>query len=82
MERYLAIIERWPLSTWNSPKSRALYQARRLRKFESDSAGKLVILKTRSELQQFVAHRRPYEVGMVLGAEGAQPLEGNFRKSG
>src|SRR5579863_758798 len=35
--RYLAIVEGWPLRTWNSPKERALYQAGRLRKFATDS---------------------------------------------
>jgi membrane dipeptidase len=53
--RYLAIAEGWPPRTWNSPKERALYQAGRLRKFESDSHGVLVILRTRSDLEQFVA---------------------------
>jgi membrane dipeptidase len=76
--RYLAVAEGWPPRTWNSPKERALYQAGRLRQFESDSQGKLVILRTRSELQRFLSSRELYRLATILGAEGAQPLEGRL----
>ena len=76
--RYLAIAEGWPPRTWNSPKERALYQAGRLRKFASDSQGALVILRTRSDLEQFIASREPYRVATILGSEGAQPLKGGL----
>jgi membrane dipeptidase len=76
--RYLAIVEGWPLRTWNSPKERALYQAGRLRKFASDSHGALVILRTRSDLEHFIASREPYRLATILGSEGAQPLEGEL----
>jgi len=78
MGRYLAIAERWPPSTWNSPKERALYQAGRLRMFETESSGKLVILRSRSDLQKFVASREPQSVAALLVTEGAQPLEGKL----
>jgi membrane dipeptidase len=78
MVRYLAIAEHWPPRTWDSPKERALYQAGRLRKFESESNGKLMILRTRSDLQKFVASPLPHRVAALLGAEGAQPLEGQL----
>jgi len=78
MVRYLAIAERWPPSTWNSPKERALYQAGRLRMFETESSGKLFILRSRSDLQKFVASREPQRVAALLGTEGAQPLEGKL----
>ena len=78
MVRYLAIAERWPPRTWNSPKQRALYQAGQLRKFESKSNGKLAILRTRSDLQKFVASGEPHRVAALLGSEGAQPLEGKL----
>ena len=78
MVRYLAIAEGWPPRTWNSPKERALYQAERLRKFESDSEGTLILLRTRSDLQRFVASGGTHRVAAILGAEGAQPLEGKL----
>lgn len=78
MVRYLAVAEGWPPRTWNSPRERALYQAGRLRKFESDSAGGFVILRTRSDLRKFLAAKPPRGVAAILGAEGAQPLEGKL----
>jgi len=46
--------------------------------FESESIGKLVILRTRLDLQKFVVSREPHRVAALLGAEGAQPLEGRL----
>jgi len=77
--RYFAMGERWPPATWNSPKERALYQAGRLRQFESQADGSLTILRTRLDLQKFVAAREPHCVAAILGAEGAQPLEGKLK---
>jgi microsomal dipeptidase-like Zn-dependent dipeptidase len=77
--RYMAMAQGWPPRTWSSPKERALYQASRLQSFESGSAGHLVILRTRSDLQQFLSARHSQEVAALLAAEGAQPLEGNLR---
>lgn len=74
--RYLAIAEGWPPQTLNSPKERALYQASRLARFESDSGGALVILHNQSDLRQFLAGGNAHRVATILGAEGAQPLEG------
>jgi len=78
MVRYIAMAEGWPLRTWNSPKERALYQAGRLEKFAADSQGNLIILKSRSDLQNFLANRKPGTVAALLGSEGAQPLEGDL----
>lgn len=80
--RYVAIAEMWPPSTWNSPKQRAMYQAGRLQKFADKSDGKLIILKSRSDLQNFLANRKPGTVAGFLGSEGAQPLEGNLDNLG
>lgn len=78
--RYLSALEGWPLRTWTSPKERALYQAARLQHFASDSEGELVVLRTRSDLQTFLADRDRgrYKLAALLGAEGAQPLEGTL----
>lgn len=76
--RWLAIARGWPPRTWNSPKQRALYEAGKLHKFAQDSSGKLVIIKSRTDLEKFLATRQPGQVAGFLGAEGAQPLEGNL----
>jgi membrane dipeptidase len=79
MIRYIAMFEGWPPRTWNSPKQRALYQAARLRKFADRSKGALVIIRSRTDLQKFLTTRSNHAVAGFLGAEGAQPLEGDLR---
>lgn len=75
----IAMLEGWPPRTWNSPKQRALYQAARLQKFAGQSKGALVIVRSRSDLQKFLTTRAStHAVAGFLGAEGAQPLEGNL----
>jgi membrane dipeptidase len=74
----LAIVQGWPPRTWNSPKERALYQAAKLHALAEESKGKLVIIKSRSDLGGFLAWRHSDTVGAFLGMEGAQPLEGKL----
>lgn len=76
--RNLIMGQMWPPRTWNSPKQRAIYQAAKLEKFAADSGGKLVVIKSRADLQSFLAARRPGQVAGFLGTEGSQPLEGNL----
>lgn len=76
--RYLAIAEGWPPRTWNSPKQRALYEAHKLQRFTDNSQGKLVLIKSRADLEHYLAQRRPGQVAAFLGVEGAQPLEGKL----
>jgi microsomal dipeptidase-like Zn-dependent dipeptidase len=77
--RSLIMGETWPPRTWNSPKQRALYQAQKLEKFAAESGGKLVVIKSRSDLEKYLANRRPGQVAGFLGTEGAQPLESDLR---
>jgi microsomal dipeptidase-like Zn-dependent dipeptidase len=79
MIRWLAMAQGWPPRTWNSPKQRALYEAEKLQYFAERSRGKLVIIKSRSDLQKYLSTRQPGQVAGFLGAEGAQPLEGNLQ---
>jgi membrane dipeptidase len=74
MVRYLAIANHWPVNTWSSPKNRALYQAKRLHQFADESKGQIVILRSRRDLVSL----KPHQIAVFLGAEGAQPLEGNL----
>src|SRR5580765_2251375 len=75
----LALVQRWPPRTWNSPKQRALYQAARLHKLAADSKGMLVIIQSSQQLENFLAIRQPGLVAGFLGTEGAQPLEGDLK---
>lgn len=74
----LALAQRWPPGTWFSLKARALYQARKLADLAEDSDGKLVLLRTRAELERFLTEREKDQgkVGALLSLEGMHALEG------
>ena len=74
----LSIVQLWPVSTWMSLKERALYQAKRLHETETESEGKLVLIKSSHELEEYVEKRTSSRdmVGAFLGIEGSQCLEG------
>jgi microsomal dipeptidase-like Zn-dependent dipeptidase len=76
----LAIAQRWPLSTWGSLKQRALHQAKKLHELAAYSAGKLVLIKTKEDLQNYLARRQENSTitAGFLGSEGAQVLEGKL----
>jgi microsomal dipeptidase-like Zn-dependent dipeptidase len=76
----LAILQRWPLATWSSPKERALYQARRLHDLAARSGGRFRVLANGSGLERFVEQRRanPKLVAGLLAIEGLQAIEGNL----
>lgn len=69
----LAQAQLWPLRTWDSIYERAVYQAQRLQKLETDKDNKLVIARIASDLAQ------PDDViiGLLL-TEGSHPLEGKL----
>jgi membrane dipeptidase len=76
----LAIAERWPISSWGNLTERALHQARRLHEEAQNSNGRLVILKSRRDLTNYL-ERRKKEQGIVagfLGIEGAHALGGDL----
>ena len=61
-------------------KERALYQARKLHDLAARSDGKLVIIKTTADLENYL-ERRKREQGIVagfLGIEGAHALDGDL----
>jgi microsomal dipeptidase-like Zn-dependent dipeptidase len=74
----LAMAERWPVSSWLNLTQRALYQARRLQEASARSNGKLLILRTRQDVTNFLERRKTDTeiVGGFLGLEGAHALKG------
>ena len=77
----LALVQRWPPATWGSLKERALYQARRLQETADGSQGRLSVLRTRGDLEAYLARRAAGPAGVTagfLGLEGAQSLEGDL----
>ena len=69
----LAQAQLWPLRTWGSIYERAAFQAQRLQKIEHRSKNKLVIARTKSDLNQPAG-----TLITVLLTEGAHPLEGKL----
>ncbi|HEX8705008.1 MAG TPA: dipeptidase [Myxococcaceae bacterium] len=76
--RLLAMAQRWPVSTWVSRKARALYQADKLEEVAEESEGKLTFIRTRQDLERFLAVREKDKsrVAGLLGLEGMHALEG------
>lgn len=71
----VAILQRWPITTWGSLFERALYQAKRLQKADDAFGPNFRMVRNQSEL------RRSLNVGAlagVYGIEGAHPLEGDI----
>jgi microsomal dipeptidase-like Zn-dependent dipeptidase len=76
----LAIAEGWPVASWTNLTERALHQARRLERAARASNGRLIQLRTRQDVREYV-DRRLNEPGIVagfLGIEGAHALSGDI----
>jgi membrane dipeptidase len=75
---WLALSQGWAPKTLGSLKERAVYQARRLFRMAGLSKGRLVVVKTRTDLASYLERRRrePGVVAGLLSLEGAQVLEG------
>ncbi len=76
---WLALAQRQPLENLSSLTKRALYQAAKLKEYSENSGGKLVLIKTKSDLKNFLEKRKTEKiVGGWLGIEGAHALDGNL----
>ncbi|HEX8249680.1 MAG TPA: membrane dipeptidase [Pyrinomonadaceae bacterium] len=74
---WLALAQRQPLENLSSLTKRALWQASKLHEYAEKSNGKLVIIKTKSELREFLERRKSEKIiGGWLGIEGAHALDG------
>ena len=76
----LVILQRWPTATWTSLTERALYQARKLHEAAAGSEGRLVLIKSASDLERYLERREREQntVAGVLGIEGLHALEGEL----
>jgi microsomal dipeptidase-like Zn-dependent dipeptidase len=76
----LAMAQRWPRASWDSLLQRALYQAEKLRLAAANSDGRLVLIRTRSDLAAFIQawQQDPQRVAALLSTEGLHPLEGQL----
>lgn len=77
---WLAVVERWPIATWNSLTQRALYQARRLHAFARGSQGGFVVIESAADLSGYMERRRLNGrlTAGLLSIEGAHALDGKL----
>ncbi len=74
---WLALAQRQPLENLSSLTNRAVWQAARLHEYAEKSNGKLVVIKTKKDLANFLERRKSEKiVGGWLGIEGAHALDG------
>ena len=78
--KLLVMGQRWPLKTWDSLTERALYQAAKLHRFETENPDNLMIIKSKSELAEWRTAREnnPSLVGGLIGTEGSHALDGKL----
>lgn len=75
---WLVLSQRQPLENLSSLLKRALWQAGKLHQYAANPNGKLMVIKTKRDLQLFLERRKTEKiVGGWLGIEGTQVLEGN-----
>ncbi|BDX00911.1 dipeptidase [Maricaulis maris] len=75
----LAIVQRWPMRTWDSILERALYHAERLNRLAARDDS-FTVVRTRGDLEAVLAAREtdPTAMAGLLETEGAHPLEGEI----
>ncbi len=74
---WLALAQRQPLENLSSLTKRATYQAAKLKEYADRSDGKLVLIRTKTDLKNFLERRKTEKiVGGWLGIEGAHALDG------
>jgi microsomal dipeptidase-like Zn-dependent dipeptidase len=76
----IALGQRWPRATWSSLTARALHMADRLRSMATASDGALTLVRTRADLEGYLA-RRAADASITaafLAIEGAHALDGDL----
>ncbi len=76
----LAVIQRWPISTWSSLKARALFQAKRLHEQAAKAPERVKIVKTQQDLRDGLAAQANGHKALLtlLGTEGSHALDGEI----
>ncbi len=76
----LVMLQGWPTDTWHDLLARALYQAERLHKAETEDPSALKVILSASDLDEVIARRASGDriVGGLLATEGAHPLKGDL----
>ena len=77
----LAIIQRWPLKTWNNLTERVIHQANKVRSIANDDADNFILILSKTDLADYLNRKKsnPKLVGGLIGTEGSHALEGEIR---
>jgi microsomal dipeptidase-like Zn-dependent dipeptidase len=75
-----AMLQSWPLNSWDSLLQRTLFQAQRLHDLVAQAPERIQLIRTQSDLQQLMQRRAQGEkiLGALLGVEGLHALEGQL----
>ena len=76
----LAVIQGWPIKTWNNLTERVIYQAKKIQRIAKKDSDNFMLILSQSDLEKFINKRRsnPNLVGGLIGTEGSHALEGNL----
>jgi microsomal dipeptidase-like Zn-dependent dipeptidase len=76
----LAIVDRWPIRTWNSLTERALYRAGRLHAMAKATRGTFVVIESAADLSSYLNRRQQNHnlAAGLLSIEGAHALDGKL----
>jgi membrane dipeptidase len=77
----LALVNLWPMNTWNSFAERALFQASKALEMANEFPQQVSLITSKSDLSQFILQRQanPQLLGMLLGTEGSHALDGDLK---
>jgi len=76
----LAVIQGWPIKTWNNLTERVIHQAKKIQHIAKKDSDNFMLILSQSDLDKFINKRRsnPNLVGGLIGTEGSHALEGNL----
>jgi membrane dipeptidase len=76
----LALVQAWPIDTWQSLTARALHQGHKLHAFIAANTQQIYFISSKKSLQDFLLARQsnPHLVGALLGTEGSHALDGEL----
>lgn len=76
----LAMMQAWPMATWDNLTERALYQGEKLHELVARAPQQLMRIETQSDLAELLALRQQGSniVGVMLGTEGSHALSGEL----
>jgi len=76
----LALVQLWPMRTWQSLAERAIYQAERIDRIAEAQPDQLQMVRNQAELARVLERRAQGEpvVGAILGTEGSHALDSDL----